>query len=102
MRARHGSRLRHLLLLLLVPSSAFAQSEAPVGARATGMGGAFTAVADDGSAAFWNPAGLASGSFFSFAVDGNVLDRRSGWLVALGTPPLGLSYYRTAIAAEKN
>jgi len=29
-----------------------------VGARALGMGGAFTAVADDGTAAFWNPAGL--------------------------------------------
>jgi len=30
------------------------------GARALGMGGAFTAVADDPSTTFWNPAGLAS------------------------------------------
>jgi hypothetical protein len=73
-----------------------------VGVRAAGMGGAFTAVADDGSAAFWNPAGFASGSFFSLVVDANVLDRQQGALVVMGTPPLGLSYYRTAIAAEKN
>lgn len=31
-----------------------------VGARALGMGSAFTAVADDSTAAFWNPAGLAT------------------------------------------
>ncbi len=30
-----------------------------VGARALGMGGAFYAISDDASAAFWNPAGLA-------------------------------------------
>lgn len=66
------------------------------------MGGAFTAVADDASAAFWNPAGFASGAYVSLVLDANILDRRSGGLVALGTPPLGLSYYRSAIAGEKN
>lgn len=30
-----------------------------IGARAIGMSGAFTAVADDATAVFWNPAGLA-------------------------------------------
>jgi hypothetical protein len=34
----------------------------PVGARAIGMGGAFSAVADDATAAYWNPAGLIFGS----------------------------------------
>ena len=33
-------------------------SQVPVGPRAIGMGGAFSAIADDGSALFWNPAGL--------------------------------------------
>ncbi len=31
----------------------------PVGARAVGMGGAFVAVANDASAMYWNPAGMA-------------------------------------------
>lgn len=30
----------------------------PVGARAVGMGGAFSALADDATAPFWNPAGM--------------------------------------------
>lgn len=102
MRALYRPCLWALLLLWTVPASAFAQAEAPVGVRAAGMGGAFTAVADDGSAAFWNPAGFAAGSFFSVVVDANVLDRRPGLLVALGTPPLGISYYRTAIAEVEN
>jgi hypothetical protein len=102
MRAELGRCISSLALLLSLPVSAYAQAEAPVGVRAAGMGGAFTAVADDASAVFWNPAGFASGSFFSLVVDANLLERRSGGIVALGTPPLGLSYYRTAIAREKN
>ena len=30
----------------------------PVGARAVGMGGAFTAVSDDATSPWWNPAGM--------------------------------------------
>jgi hypothetical protein len=43
----------------------------------------------------WNPAGLASGAFFSLVLDRNVFDAGDGSLIALGTPPLGLFYYRT-------
>src|SRR3954471_18410647 len=100
--------MRSLILMLIAAttavSPAVAQSEPPAGVRATGMGGAFVAVADDASAVFWNPAGLASGSYFSLVIDWNALETasdvpaprdRSAQLVAVGTPPLGVSYYRT-------
>ncbi len=53
-------------LVSLLPQSALATKYAGAfmetggGARALAMGGAFTAVADDPSTTFWNPAGLAS------------------------------------------
>lgn len=85
-----------LVLLTSAASRAHAQSAAPIGVRAAGMGGAFTAVADDGTAPYWNPAGLASGAFVGLTIDVNSLDRQSGAFVGLATPPLGLSYYRTS------
>lgn len=58
-------RLRPAVLLLAVLGVAGpgagtlrAQVFESVGARALGMGGAFVAVADDGTATYWNPAGL--------------------------------------------
>src|SRR5688500_852853 len=96
MRAATVVILLQFLFLVTSAGPAVGQSAPPVGVRAAGMGGAFTAVADDASAVVWSPAGLATGSFFSLAVDRNALDRRSATLIALGTPPLGLSYYRTA------
>src|SRR3954469_1042779 len=95
---------RSVLLMMLgllgaAAPSAFAQSAPPIGVRAAGMGGAFTAVADDGSAPFWNPAGLASGTFAGLTLDGNSFDRQSGLFFGFATPPLGLTYYRTAATA---
>lgn len=61
------------VLLLWVYSPAFASTDqagleidvlkAGVGARPLGMGSAFTAVADDSDAPFWNPAGLSQVKF---------------------------------------
>jgi hypothetical protein len=96
MRATASAATLSLALVFGASVPARAQPEPPVGVRAAGMAGAFTAVADDASATFWNPAGLASGAFFSLVLDRNTLDTRSATLLALGTPPLGLSYYRTA------
>ena len=55
-----------LLVFAFTQSPAFSQSFDLVGTRALGMGGAFVAVADDASAAWWNPAGLPN----SLIVDG--------------------------------
>jgi hypothetical protein len=90
--------------LVVAPPPLAAQQFEGVGTRAAGMGGAFVAVASDASAVYWNPAGLASGSFFSAVLDGTLAEGQvaegpraaSGRnaLVALGIPALGISYYR--------
>ncbi len=47
----------------------------PIGARATGMGGAFVAIANDATSAYWNPAGLTR-------LDGNQINAtHTPWLV---------------------
>ncbi len=74
------------------------QPEPIVGVRAAGMGGAFTAVADDASAPVWNPAGLASGSIISVVLDGSAFDHGSPLLISLGSPPLGVVYYKGRLA----
>ena len=65
-RSVHSLCLALLLPALLVPGTARATRYAGeflrigVGARALGMGSAFVGLADDGTAAYWNPAGLAT------------------------------------------
>ena len=58
---RHFTLGAALLVLLLAPTFALAGgfNIYEMGARATALGGAFTATADDASAIFYNPAGLA-------------------------------------------
>lgn len=85
------------------PAAVLAQPYESVGLRALGMGGAFVAMADDASATYWNPAGLATGRFFSFVFDTgrtqSDAERVSGSLIAVGTPPLGVAYYRLSSTA---
>lgn len=93
-RGNHMSMIRKLLLLTALvvlvsaPVSADSAGQAGaflkmgVGARALGMGSAFTAIADDSTAAFWNPAGLAllEKSEASFMHANLSLDRKYNFL----------------------
>jgi hypothetical protein len=77
---------RNTIIMVLAASAmalaagAASAQDTGIGARALGMGGAFTAVADDISAPYWNPAGEAQSKGFRmelldvqarFAVEGN-------------------------------
>jgi hypothetical protein len=104
MRNRRRSILALLYLcLLLRPTPARAQTIEMAGSRATGMGGAFVAVANDSSATWWNPAGLADGPFVDLALVRNSVqagtEQPPAWRgqlssLTLATPPAGVSYYR--------
>ncbi len=102
------------LVSFVRPSEARGQTTDVVGVRAQGMGGAFTAVADDAIATWWNPAGLAGGAYFNALLEDGIhrepgSDRnaagapqaawRSGTRgIAVAFPALGLSYYRLRVS----
>jgi len=100
-----------LVLALAHASAVGAQAFEAVGARARGMGGAFVAVADDASATWWNPAGLATAGFFHAMLERGrsrepdqpasaaprMGDRASS--VAVAYPALGVSYFRTRVSS---
>jgi hypothetical protein len=95
---------------LAAPLPAAAQIYESVGTRAQGMGGAFVAVADDATATWWNPAGLASGSLFSMVLEHGRVDQPPGrapggpgWRsrtygFSAMFPALALSYYRLRVS----
>jgi hypothetical protein len=56
------------------------------------MGGAFVAIADDASAVYWNPAGIATGATFDLQV---AKGPGSNLFIGAVLPVLGVSYYRT-------
>jgi hypothetical protein len=85
-----------------------ADAQPAVGVRAAGLAGAFVGVADDASAVYWNPAGVATGAIISAIVmfgagdaapensQAAVGQRHTARLAALSVPPIGLAYYRIA------
>jgi hypothetical protein len=86
--------------MISVPCAARAQTYEAVGIRAQGMGGAFVAVADDATATWWNPAGLASGPLFDALIEYDRIrstPQTSVRGMAAAFPSLGVSYYRLPI-----
>jgi hypothetical protein len=103
MERKMKSNIKYLLVILLFLSvGSYAQqfvpnvskrgtSAAPFlsisqGARAAGMGSAFVAIADDPSAMFWNPAGLAK------IQGGSALIERTNWIAGINYNFLAVSY----------
>src|SRR3954451_13642097 len=94
-----------VVCLLALATPLGAQTTDVVGVRAQGMAGAFTAVADDATASWWNPAGMAGGGYFNALIetgrhDEPPSDRNSANArrdetrsIAVAFPALGLSYY---------
>ena len=98
------------VLVLVSPGEVRAQLYEDIGTRAQGMSGAFVAVADDATAVWWNPAGLATGPYFNAIGErGRVTQPESpvatdparratvtGFAMAL--PSLGFSFYRLRVS----
>ncbi|MEW5767010.1 MAG: PorV/PorQ family protein [bacterium] len=118
--------IRHLFVLILILGST-SQGEAKkgeggelgtpfkmgMGARATGMGRAFVALADDASAVYWNPCGLvyldACEVNFSYFQPHNLIDGLSYYTVSGGVPlsippgalGMGIAYLNNDLTRSK-
>jgi len=89
------------LLVFLAAAPTRAQTTDVIGVRAQGMAGAFTAVADDATAGWWNPAGLAGGALFNGLIEYGRPERSQPASVrgfAAAYPALGLTYYRLPLS----
>ena len=62
-----------------------------IGSRAVGMGGAFTAVANDGSSMYWNPAGIGFNGLSGFYVN------HSNWIA-----DIAFDYFSVSFPIGKN
>ena len=92
--------------VLILALEGVASAQGDVGTRASGMAGAFVAVADDATAVYWNPAGVGTGSLVSVVLDagrfrlgstssqGTPGKEDTSAIVALSATAIGLAYYR--------
>lgn len=109
-RVKFRSTVAAVVAILAFAARSNAQVFETVGTRALGMGGAFVAVADDVTATYWNPSGLAVGGLVDAAVQrstsaspsnpGGTAAAAGGWrasatFVGFAIPSLGISYLRT-------
>ena len=95
-----------IALVLTLAAAPPASGQSQVGTRASGMAGAFVGVADDATAVYWNPAGIATGSIVSVVLDAGRFDSGlsdpqtadrhadTGAIVAMSATAIGLAYYR--------
>lgn len=103
------------LALIMVVSSialadgfgAFSGFKSGIGARALAMGGAFVAVADDATAVYWNPAGLAQVNDTRIAAMSTdlyglgITHQFIGAVSTLANIGIGLGYERMAVSLQE-
>ena len=100
------TKFRHRsIVAVILALSGVAPASAQVGTRASGMAGAYVGVADDATAVYWNPAGVATGALVSVVIGGGgqtvargaqLEDRQhdTAAVVAISATAVGVAYYR--------